>query len=98
MMKDRIREISESLERARTAVGEGAKLDLEGLYAAVEVATAEAVVAPLGERGALVAALGELLQVLERLAADLSRQHRADAQRRAAAAYGKHPRSGESGT
>ncbi len=95
MMKDRIGEISHSLERARTAVRDGAKLDLERLYAAVESATAEAATAPLGERGALVAALGELLQTLEWLAGDIAHQHRAEAQQRAAAAYRA---SGENGT
>ncbi|HUK60769.1 MAG TPA: hypothetical protein VLV50_16170 [Stellaceae bacterium] len=88
MMTDRIGEIAQSLERARTAVREGATLDLAGLYAAVEAAMAEVATAPICERAALVAALGQLLHTLEGLAADLLKQQRSDTQRRAAAAYG----------
>ncbi len=88
MMTDRITQISASLERARKAVADGSKLDLEGLYAAVEAATKDAATAPLGERDALAAALGDLLKTLERLGADLARAHRGETPRRAAAAYG----------
>ena len=88
MMSERISQISQSLERARSAVAEGATLDLDGLCATVEAAMVDAVKAPVGERGALTAALTDLLATLERLSADLTRQHRGEAQRRAAAAYG----------
>jgi len=95
---DRIAQISASLERARAAVAAGAALDLEGLCRTVEAAMADATAAPVGERGALAAALGDLLQTLDRLAADLQRQQRSDAQRRAAAAYGAQAGRGESET
>lgn len=98
MMKDSIAQIAQSLERARTAVAQGAKLDLEGLYAAIEAATADAATAPLGQRGALTAALTDLLKTLERLATDLARVQHGAAQARAAAAYGAPRGPGESET
>ena len=96
MQAQRIAQISQSLERARAAVAEGAKLDLDGLCAAVEAAIADAATAPLAERGALAAALGALMQTLDRLAADLGRQQHAEAQLRATAAYGASSGRGES--
>jgi hypothetical protein len=98
MIRDRIDQISQSLERARAAVAKGAALDLEGLCAIVEAAMKEVIAAPLGERDALTASLAGLLTSLDRLAADLARQQRGAASARAAAAYGGPHNRGESET
>lgn len=95
---DRIAQISAGLARARAAVAAGAALDLEGLCGTVEAAMAEAATAPLGDRGALAKALAQLIEALDGLAGDLKRQQRAEAQRRAAAAYGPPAGRGESET
>lgn len=85
---ERIAQIQASLERARTAVADGSKLDLAGLSTAVEAAMSDALAAPQDDGAALAAALAELLGELDRVIASLSRQHHGEAQRRAAAAYG----------
>ena len=72
----------------RAAIAEGALVDLGGLEAEVGDAMAAAAAAPLCEHLALRAALVHLVAELNRLAAALTHRHHAEAQRRAASAYG----------
>lgn len=89
----RIADIAAALAHARGVATEGARVDLDGLIAVVEAAMAGARTAPPAERAALAAELRGLLHELDALVAALARQHHADAQRRAAAAYGANGRS-----
>lgn len=89
----RIADIAAALVAARTASADGARIDLAGLAAAVEDAMRGAQAAPLAERAALTAEMLRLLKELDALVAALARQHHAEAQQRAAAAYGAHGRS-----
>ena len=89
----RIADIVAALAHARNAATDGARVELDGLVAVVDEAMREARAAPLAERAALAAELLGLLKELDALVAALSRQHHADAQRRAAAAYGASGRS-----
>ena len=89
----RVADIAAALADARNAAANGARVDLDGLNAVAERAMSEACTAPLAERAALGAALRGLLHELDALVAALTRQHHADAQRRAAAAYGANGRS-----
>jgi hypothetical protein len=95
---DRIARISASLETARAAATDGANLDLEGLAATVEAAMAEVLASPGANRAPVADALLALLRELERLSVLLARQQYADAQRRAAAAYGAKPARSDSET
>jgi hypothetical protein len=83
-----IANIAAALAQARSAAADGARVDLDGLVAVVEEAMRRASTAPLVERPALAAEMLSLLKELDTLATTLARQHHAEAQRRAAAAYG----------
>ncbi|HUZ72589.1 MAG TPA: hypothetical protein VMU87_06370 [Stellaceae bacterium] len=70
------------------ATAEGALIDLSGLEAEVGDALAAAAAAPHCEHGALRDALAHLITELDQLAAVLVRRRHAEAQQRAASAYG----------
>ncbi len=84
----RIANITAALAEARAAAANGAGVTLDGLVAIVEDALREARTAPAGERPALTFEMIGLLKELDALVAGLTRQHHAEAQQRAAAAYG----------
>ena len=94
---NRLDDLVVALTGAREAVASGAEIDLAGLESAVETAMAEARQAPPADHSRLLASLKALVTELERLAVALARQHHADAQRRATAAYGAAPPPGAEG-
>jgi hypothetical protein len=81
-------QITVALAEARAAAGTGAGVTLEGLVAVVEDALRAARAATPEERPSLMTEMIGLLKELDALSAALSRQHHAEAQQRAAAAYG----------
>jgi hypothetical protein len=88
----RIADIAAALAAARAASADGARIDLAGLAAAVEDAMRGAREAPFVERAALTAEMLGLLKELDAVVSTLARQHHAEAQQRAAAAYAAHGR------
>ena len=81
-------ELVRAIAGATAAVRDGALVDLGGLAEAVEPALEAARTAPPSEHAQRRAGLSDLVAALENLAAALARQHHAEAQQRAAAAYG----------
>lgn len=82
-------EINATLAEARTAVAEGALIELVGLDAAVTRICDAARELPPDERPAIAEQLGALAGALDVLARDIARQRDAAQRVRASDAYGK---------
>jgi hypothetical protein len=88
--EQQIADLVVALAEARASLAAGNLVDLGGLDGVVERAMAAAKAVLPDNRTPILAALAGLVQELEHLSLELVRQHHADAQRRAAAAYGEH--------
>jgi hypothetical protein len=89
--EQQIADLVVALADARASLATGNLVDLGGLDGVVEraMAAAKAKAVMPDNRTPILAALAGLVEELERLSLELVRQHHAEAQRRAAAAYGE---------
>jgi len=84
---DQLVELQRAIVRSRTAIAEGAFVDLAGLDAEVAHVTSMTKHTPPAERAQVLAAMSELVQEIDGLAKDLRRQRDAALALQAAQAY-----------